>query len=103
MFILLLLILGAISPRNKDDEKLCCPPIATCSYFISIKNHPTLRIKQKTYGLKPGRLLKVFKKVLNKFCSLILLLAGDVELNPGPTYVYKKTTAVFSRNSKKLV
>ena len=102
MFILLFLILGAISPRNKDDEKLCCPPIATCSYFISIKNHPTLRIKQKTYGLKPGRLLKVFKKVLNKFCSLILLLAGDVELNPGPTYVYKKTTAVFSRNSKKL-
>ena len=78
------------------------PPIATCSYFISIKNHPTLRIKQKTYGLEPGRLLKVFKKVLNKFCSLILLLAGDVELNPGPPYVYKKTTAVFSGNSKKL-
>ena len=39
---------------------------------------------------------------LKKICSLLLVLVGDVELKPGPTYVYKNITAAFSRNSKKL-
>ena len=70
--------------------------------YPTINNHPTPQLKLKTYGLKLSQSLNVIKNVFNTFASQILLLAGDIELNPGPVCVYKKTTELFRSNHNKL-
>ena len=52
--------------------------------------------------MKLGQSLNIIKNVFNTFASQILLLAGDIELNPGPVCVYKKTTELFRSNHNKL-
>ena len=93
---LLLLLLGMAMPMQ---NKTWFSVVTDC--HIKAYKFPTLQaIKQtKAYGLKLGKLPPVIKVVSN---SLLLLLGGDIELNPGPTCVYKKTTELFNNSNKKL-
>ena len=67
--------------------------IVNCNAALNlpkINNCPTHQIKVKTYGLKQSRTLIAIKNLFIAYMFLILLLAGDIELNPGPVCVYKK-------------
>ena len=79
--------------------------IVNCNAALNlpkINSCPTHQIKVKTYGLKQSRTLIAIKNLFIAYMFLILLLAGDIELNPGPVCVYKKTTELFKNNYRKL-
>ena len=98
----LLLVLLATSFINVPYLR---PLLLSCNISLKLPtttSHPTPNVKSKAYGLKLSQILKKVKNLYNRFAFLILRLAGDIELNPGPVCVYKKTTELFRNNHGKL-
>ena len=81
---------------------LKCDCIVDCNIALNFPVTNTHKIKVKTYGLKQSRSLIAMKNMLITYMFLILLLAGDIQLNPGPVCVYKKTTELFGNSNRKL-